>query len=60
MRIGSAGCQENNDAFTKPAQPWDAFRSSDYGFSRMQIYNKTHLYFEQVRAYDVSLYSRNM
>jgi len=49
---GSAGCQENTDAFKKPAQVWDAYRSSDYGFSRMQIYNKTHLYFEQVRSWD--------
>jgi hypothetical protein len=51
---GSAGCQETANAFTTPPKVWDAFRSSDYGFSRMQIFNNTHLYFEQVRAYDVS------
>uniref|UniRef100_A0A915M509 Purple acid phosphatase n=1 Tax=Meloidogyne javanica TaxID=6303 RepID=A0A915M509_MELJA len=47
---GSAGCQENTDPFVKDPGPWSAFRSSNYGFSRMHIYNKTHLYFEQTLA----------
>jgi 3',5'-cyclic AMP phosphodiesterase CpdA len=50
---GSAGCQENTDDFIKNPSPWSDVRSSDYGFSRMQIFNSSHLYFEQVRAYDV-------
>jgi len=45
---GSAGCQENTDAFIPHPPPWSAFRSSDYGYSRMTVYNKTHLYYEQV------------
>jgi len=45
---GSAGCQENTSSFMPDPPPWSAFRSSDYGYSRMTIHNKTHLYFEQV------------
>uniref|UniRef100_A0A1I7ZE13 Purple acid phosphatase n=1 Tax=Steinernema glaseri TaxID=37863 RepID=A0A1I7ZE13_9BILA len=47
---GSAGCQENTDPFEPIPPPWSAVRSSDYGFSRMQVFNNTHLYFEQVSA----------
>uniref|UniRef100_A0A9J2PIR3 Purple acid phosphatase n=2 Tax=Ascaris TaxID=6251 RepID=A0A9J2PIR3_ASCLU len=47
---GSAGCQENTDPFIEHPPPWSAFRSSNYGFSRMQIFNSTHLYFEQLAA----------
>jgi len=47
---GSAGCQENVNHFPKKPAKWSAFRSSNYGFSRMQVFNKTHLYFEQVMA----------
>ncbi|KAL1138630.1 hypothetical protein AAG570_008693 [Ranatra chinensis] len=45
---GSAGCQENTDPFIKNPQPWSAFRSSDYGYARLQIFNASHLYMEQV------------
>ena len=45
---GSSGCQENTDAFILNTPPWSAFRSSDYGFSRMTVHNASHLYFEQV------------
>lgn len=47
---GSAGCQEYTDPFVVHPPPWSAFRSSNYGFGRMHIYNKTHLYFEQLSA----------
>ncbi|MFH4974730.1 hypothetical protein AB6A40_001439 [Gnathostoma spinigerum] len=47
---GSAGCQENTDPFVEHPSPWSAFRSSNYGFSRMHIFNSTHLYFEQLAA----------
>ncbi|CAD5231609.1 unnamed protein product [Bursaphelenchus xylophilus] len=47
---GSAGCQGKTNHFADPIAPWSAFRSSHYGFSRMQVFNKTHLYFEQVMA----------
>ncbi|KAI6236123.1 Purple acid phosphatase [Aphelenchoides besseyi] len=48
---GSAGSQENIDTFTKPSE-FDAYRSTNYGFSSMTIYNNTHLLFEQIRAFD--------
>uniref|UniRef100_A0A915PRR4 Purple acid phosphatase n=1 Tax=Setaria digitata TaxID=48799 RepID=A0A915PRR4_9BILA len=47
---GSAGCQEYTDPFVPHPSPWSAFRSSNYGFGKMYIYNSTHLYFEQVAA----------
>lgn len=45
---GSAGCQEFTDKFIKKPSEWSAFRNSDYGYSRMQIFNHTHLYMEQI------------
>lgn len=45
---GSAGCQEDHDNFTKNTAEWSAFRSDDYGYTRMTIHNSTHLYMEQV------------
>ncbi|EEB14144.1 acid phosphatase precursor, putative [Pediculus humanus corporis] len=45
---GSAGCNEYVDHFKSKLGDWSAFHSSDYGYTRMKAYNKTHLYFEQV------------
>ncbi|KFM71094.1 Iron/zinc purple acid phosphatase-like protein, partial [Stegodyphus mimosarum] len=45
---GSAGCQENHDPFVPNPAGWSAFRNADYGYTRMYILNKTHLYLEQV------------
>lgn len=45
---GSAGCQEDHDPFIPDPRPWSAFRSDDYGYTRMKIMNGTHLYMEQV------------
>lgn len=44
---GSAGCRERHDGFG-PQKAWSAFRNADYGYTRMQIHNKTHLSLEQV------------
>ncbi|XP_072168114.1 acid phosphatase type 7-like [Diadema setosum] len=44
---GSAGCREKHDTFGH-TEPWDAFRSDDYGYTRMKIINSTHIKFEQV------------
>ncbi|XP_060082446.1 acid phosphatase type 7-like [Ylistrum balloti] len=44
---GSAGCSEDHDDFGNAA-PWSAFRSVDYGYTRMKVYNATHIYIEQV------------
>lgn len=45
---GSAGCREKVDPFIKDVPEWSAFRTSDYGYTRLQVFNATHLYFEQV------------
>ncbi|CAF0929057.1 unnamed protein product [Brachionus calyciflorus] len=43
----SAGCKENHDSFG-PQKDFCAFRANDYGYTRMQAFNNTHLYFELV------------
>lgn len=45
---GSAGCREGTDPFEKPALPWSAYRSSEYGYTKFNAYNKTHIHVEQV------------
>ncbi|BFZ07355.1 hypothetical protein BsWGS_10394 [Bradybaena similaris] len=45
---GSAGCKEKHDNFDKKVDDWSAFRSDDYGYTRMKVINSTHLYMEQV------------
>lgn len=45
---GSAGCQEDHDSFIPDPRGWSAFRSDDYGYTRMKVFNSTHLYLEQV------------
>lgn len=45
---GSAGCKEGREKFIPDPPAWSAFRSSDYGYTRMKAFNKTHLYLEQV------------
>uniref|UniRef100_A0A1I7S6A4 Purple acid phosphatase n=1 Tax=Bursaphelenchus xylophilus TaxID=6326 RepID=A0A1I7S6A4_BURXY len=52
---GSAGCNENTDQFVKNPEPWSAFRSTNYGFSLMQVHNDTHLHWQQVKAADKSI-----
>uniref|UniRef100_A0A183BKW7 Metallophos domain-containing protein n=1 Tax=Globodera pallida TaxID=36090 RepID=A0A183BKW7_GLOPA len=52
---GSAGCQEKTDTFSAHPGPWSAFRSTNYGFSRMHIVNSTHLYLEQTIAADETI-----
>ncbi|TMS21777.1 Acid phosphatase type 7 [Larimichthys crocea] len=45
---GSAGCRERTDRFNPNPKDWSAFRSTDYGYTRMQLVNATHIYLEQV------------
>ncbi|CAF0889384.1 unnamed protein product [Brachionus calyciflorus] len=44
---GSAGCREKHDDFGS-LRDFCAFRANDYGYTRLQAFNSTHLYFEQV------------
>ena len=48
ITTGSAGNQERIDPFRKDPLPWSAFRIADYGYTRMQVVNGTHINFEQV------------
>ncbi|XP_034952744.1 acid phosphatase type 7 [Chelonus insularis] len=45
---GSAGCKEGREQFIPDRPSWSAYRNSDYGYTRMKVFNKTHLYIEQV------------
>lgn len=44
------GCQEDHDPFEKDYPPWTAYRSEDYGYTRMTIFNETHLFMDQVNV----------
>ncbi|KAL5022477.1 hypothetical protein ScPMuIL_001632 [Solemya velum] len=48
ITTGSAGCKERHAYFKNETEVWSAFRSTDYGYTRMHILNSTHLYWEQV------------
>jgi len=45
---GSAGCKEGREPFNRNIPEWSAFRSQDYGYTRMKAFNTTHLHFEQI------------
>uniref|UniRef100_A0A8D0H3S7 Purple acid phosphatase n=1 Tax=Sphenodon punctatus TaxID=8508 RepID=A0A8D0H3S7_SPHPU len=45
---GSAGCKERLDPFVPELRDWSAMRIEDYGYTRMEIVNRTHLHLEQV------------
>lgn len=42
------GCKERHDEFLDYMPDWTAFRSTDYGYTRMKVINATHLHLEQV------------
>lgn len=48
------GCRERTDRFNPNPREWSAFRSTDYGYTRMQVLNATHVYLEQVSDDQVS------
>ncbi|XP_073980741.1 acid phosphatase type 7-like [Rhodnius prolixus] len=45
---GSAGCQELTSNFTRHAKPWSAFRTLEYGYTRLHVLNASHLHIQQV------------
>lgn len=45
---GSAGCRERHDNFIEPPPAWSAFRSSDYGYTRLTFHNGTVAHLQQV------------
>jgi len=48
VTTGSAGCREKHDGFLPDPPVWSAFRTMQYGYTRMKVANATHLYLEQV------------
>eukprot|EP00615_Pteridomonas_danica_P006811 CAMPEP_0114337072 /NCGR_PEP_ID=MMETSP0101-20121206/6127_1 /TAXON_ID=38822 ORGANISM="Pteridomonas danica, Strain PT" /NCGR_SAMPLE_ID=MMETSP0101 /ASSEMBLY_ACC=CAM_ASM_000211 /LENGTH=422 /DNA_ID=CAMNT_0001469201 /DNA_START=149 /DNA_END=1417 /DNA_ORIENTATION=- len=47
---GDAGNRENHETFQRDQPNRTAFRTDAYGYSRMSIYNTSHLYWEQVEC----------
>uniref|UniRef100_A0A1A9WFZ6 Purple acid phosphatase n=1 Tax=Glossina brevipalpis TaxID=37001 RepID=A0A1A9WFZ6_9MUSC len=47
---GAAGNVERQDSFFEHLPEWSAFRSQDFGYTRLKAFNKSHLYFEQFSA----------
>ncbi len=45
---GAAGCPENQDGWQKTANAFSALRVNDYGYSRLQVLNGTHMKLEYV------------
>jgi len=50
ITTGSAGCREKHDGFSPNHPDWSAFRSTDYGYTRLQVDNATHIRLQQVSA----------
>ncbi|PFX17445.1 Iron/zinc purple acid phosphatase-like protein [Stylophora pistillata] len=48
ITTGSAGCKYCHDKFQRDYGPWTAFRSLDYGYTRVQVFNSSHMSLEQV------------
>lgn len=44
---GSVGSRHGHDTFGRD-HAWSAYRSQDWGYARMKIFNTSHLYIEQV------------
>ena len=51
------GCQERHDPW-QPKPPISAFRSNDYGYTRLTAHNGTHLELEQISDDKVLLKSK--
>ena len=47
---GDAGNNENHEPFTLEQPARSAYRTDAYGYSRMTVYNATHLFWEQVQC----------
>lgn len=44
------GSKEKFDPFEVQLRNWTAFRSDDYSYTRMKVFNTTHIFFEQISA----------
>jgi hypothetical protein len=48
VTTGSAGCREKHAEVTQDRPYYVAYRNRDYGYSRLKVFNSTHLRFQQV------------
>jgi hypothetical protein len=49
---GCAGDKEHHEPFTRAQPAYSAYRSNTYGYSRMTVFNASHLLWEQVQTDD--------
>eukprot|EP01065_Artemidia_motanka_P042868 TRINITY_DN581_c0_g1_i1.p1 TRINITY_DN581_c0_g1~~TRINITY_DN581_c0_g1_i1.p1 ORF type:complete len:567 (+),score=211.15 TRINITY_DN581_c0_g1_i1:71-1702(+) len=47
---GAAGSHELHEPFTRPQPAWSAFRSNSFCYTRMLVYNSTHIHWQQVQT----------
>eukprot|EP01060_Flectonema_neradi_P028170 TRINITY_DN378_c0_g1_i4.p1 TRINITY_DN378_c0_g1~~TRINITY_DN378_c0_g1_i4.p1 ORF type:complete len:544 (+),score=134.07 TRINITY_DN378_c0_g1_i4:45-1676(+) len=47
---GAAGSHEMHEPFTKPQPSWSAFRSNSFSYTRMFVYNSSHIHWQQVQT----------
>jgi len=47
---GAAGSSEMHEPFTLAQPAWSAFRSNSFCYTRMLVYNRTHIHWQQVQT----------
>ena len=47
---GAAGSHELHEPFTRPQPEWSAFRSNSFGYSKIKVYNSSHLRWQQIQT----------
>eukprot|EP01060_Flectonema_neradi_P029795 TRINITY_DN41_c0_g2_i1.p1 TRINITY_DN41_c0_g2~~TRINITY_DN41_c0_g2_i1.p1 ORF type:complete len:530 (+),score=144.80 TRINITY_DN41_c0_g2_i1:44-1633(+) len=47
---GAAGCREMHSPFKKPQPSWSAYRSNSFSYTRMMVYNSSHIHWQQVQT----------
>lgn len=47
---GAAGSREMHEPFTRDQPSWSAFRSNTFGYSVLDVYNKTHVHLQYVQT----------
>eukprot|EP00656_Telonema_subtile_P000801 TRINITY_DN10378_c0_g1_i1.p1 TRINITY_DN10378_c0_g1~~TRINITY_DN10378_c0_g1_i1.p1 ORF type:complete len:196 (-),score=58.37 TRINITY_DN10378_c0_g1_i1:261-848(-) len=45
---GAAGNNEMHEPFTRVQPSWSAFRANTFGYSRMVVYNSSHIHWQQL------------
>ena len=54
--VGASGCQGPMDTFDEGAvYPWSAARSDSYGYGVLNVYNGTHMHWQQILDEDESV-----